>query len=126
VNIKSAKKAEVIEKVGRKGTDAAESAGSIRSSKDLNFGSTAKPAQKLNNQMRKRGWDENSVKNVYDSPYTTRQATNRATGNPATAYFTKEGAYVVVDDVTNEIVQVSNKLNPNWKPDSSIIDPYLP
>jgi hypothetical protein len=44
---------------------------------------------------------------VVKKPYTTREAINKATGNPATAYYNKAGDYVVVDNVTGELVQVS-------------------
>jgi len=37
------------------------------------------------------------------------------------------GGYVIIDDVTNVIVQVSDNINPStWAPDPSIIAPYLP
>ena len=52
---------------------------------------------------------------------------NKATGNSATVYYTKQGSYVIVDDVTKAIVQVSDNINPStWAPDMSIIDPYIP
>ncbi|WP_156934293.1 colicin E5-related ribonuclease [Paenibacillus zanthoxyli] len=55
-----------------------------------------------------------------------RQILNRTTGNDATAYFNKDGSYVVVDNGTGKVVQISNKNNPNWAPDKSIVDPYIP
>ena len=73
-----------------------------------------------------RGWTNDSVKGTVSDYYTTRSATNRATGNPATVYYNKDGSYIIVDNVTNEVVQVSNKFDSNWAPDSSIINPYLP
>jgi len=51
---------------------------------------------------------------------------NRATGNPATAYFNKDGSYVVVDNRTNAVVQVSDRFNQHWHPDPNIINPYIP
>ncbi len=52
---------------------------------------------------------------------------NKAHGNPATAYFNQDGSYVVRDDVTGELVQVSDRTNPpNWIPDDTIVDPYMP
>ena len=77
--------------------------------------------------MNNRGWTTDSVKNTVNSPYTTRTSTNLATGNSATVFYQQNGAYVIVDNVTNEIVQVSNALGPlNWIPDKNIINPYLP
>lgn len=104
----------------------AEKAGSI-AGKDLIFGNSAKSSKKISNQMADRGWTESSVQNTVDSSFTTRKSTNKATKNSATVYYTEEGAYVVVDDVTKEVVQVSdkNKLS-SWYPDDTIIDPYIP
>jgi Colicin E5 ribonuclease domain len=89
----------------------------------LGFNITAKIAK----QMAKRGWTDDLIEKAINKAHTTRKATNRATGNPATAYFTKDGAYLVVDDVTKDIVQVSNRTDiKNWIPDATIIDPYIP
>ena len=91
------------------------------------FGSDAKSVQKINNEMAKRGWTESSVRRTVDSPYTTRASTNKATGNPATAYYNEQGGYVVIDDVTKEVVQVSDNINPDtWIPDPNIVNPYIP
>jgi len=99
-------------------------AGSIK--KNIIFGSDTKSATTLANQMSQRGWAENTVQDVVNNPYTTRISKNMATGNPATAYYNKSGGYVVVDDVTGEVVQVSNLNDPVWEPDKNIVDPYKP
>ena len=94
---------------------------------DIKFGSDTKSAQKLSNQMNKRGWTEEMVEDTVRNPYTTRVSTNKATGNSATVYYNKSGSYVVIDDVTKEVVQISDNINPStWIPDPSIIDPYKP
>ena len=49
-----------------------------------------------------------------------RKAIKKATGNAATAYFTSSGAYVVIDNITKEIIQISNRYDPNWIIDSTI------
>ena len=83
--------------------------------------------QQWDKQIAQRGWTKQSVANVRNNPFTTRSAVNRTTGNPATAYYTNDGAYVVVDDVTGKVIQISNAKNPAaWAPDSSISDPYEP
>lgn len=41
-------------------------------------------------------------------PARTGSTINRANGNQATAYFREDGHYVVIDNKTNEIIQVSN------------------
>jgi len=62
-----------------------------------------------------------------DIPFTIRKSINKATGNTATVFYTEQGSYVIIDDVTKAIVQVSNNNDPlSWKPDESIIDPYIP
>ena len=81
---------------------------------------------KIVKQMGSRGWTNELINNTVKNSYTTRAATNKATGNAATAFFTKEGAYVVRDNVTKQIIQVSNRLDPKWIPDATIINPYIP
>jgi hypothetical protein len=49
-----------------------------------------------------------------------------ANGNSATAYFNKDGSYIVRDDVTGDVIQVSNRNDANWIPDATINDPYVP
>jgi hypothetical protein len=81
----------------------------------------------LKNQMNARGWTKDTVINTVDKPYTTRISVNKATGNPATVYYTKQGSYVIVDDVSKVIDQVSDNINPvTWAPDASIMNPYIP
>lgn len=107
------------------GLDAAKKTNII--SKDVIFGSNTKSAQKLASQMTNRGWTEKLVKSTIDMPYTTRASINKATGNAATVFYTQKGSYVIVDDITKVIVQVSDNINPStWVPDMSIINPYIP
>ena len=94
---------------------------------NLRFGSNTKSTQRLENQMASRGWTRDSVRNTVDSPYTTRNTTNLATGNPATVFYKRNGAHVIVDNITLEIVQVSDALNPaGWIPDPNIVNPFIP
>ena len=95
-------------------------------SKAIKYGSDTKTETKLSNQMNKRGWTKESVQNTVDSPYTTSPSKNLATQNSATAYYNKDGSYVILDDVTNEVVQISNCNDPNWVPDTNIQNPYKP
>jgi hypothetical protein len=80
---------------------------------------------KIINQMDGRGWTLDSIDETLTSDI-TRAATNKATGGSATAYFNSDGSYVVVDDATGQIIQISDRNDPNWVPDSSIKDPYIP
>jgi filamentous hemagglutinin len=40
---------------------------------------------------------------------------------PATVYGSKERGYVVVNDLTGHVVQISDKTDPGWVPDSRIL-----
>ncbi|HCW3271682.1 TPA: transposase [Listeria monocytogenes] len=95
-------------------------------SDNIKFGSSVKSTKKVNNQMKKRGWSEESVKSVVDHPHTTRKSGNKATGNDATVFYDKDGSYVIIDDKTKEIVQISDKFDKNWVPDAGIADPCKP
>jgi hypothetical protein len=83
-------------------------------------------SDKISRQMSRRGWDQSSINNVVSNPFTTRQAFNKATGQTATAFYAQDGSYVVRDNSTAEIVQISQKGDGDWVPDSSIINPYKP
>lgn len=93
----------------------------------LKFESDTKSRKKLMNEMNSRGWTEQSVYDTVNNPHTTRISINKANGHPATVYYNANGAYVVVDDITNAVIQVSDAISPStWVPDSSIINPYFP
>ncbi len=83
----------------------------------VNFGN------KIQKQLGKRGWTEKSVRDTIRSPdrrVPTRDTRYRSDGSrnndPATAYVNKDGSYVVRNDRTGDIVQVSNRNDPNFKP----------
>jgi hypothetical protein len=76
--------------------------------------------------MGSRGWTDAAVDDVITAPHATSPAVNKATQGGATAYFRKDGAYVVRDNATGEIIQVSEIGNPNWIPDNTIQNPYNP
>lgn len=84
------------------------------------------------NQITRRGWSQDTIDELVNNPYTTREAVNKATGNKATAYFRRDGHYVVRDDVTGNIVQMSDTKisvgngSGQWRPDDSIRNPYIP
>lgn len=77
---------------------------------------------KIANQMGKRGWTESAIQSVIDKPektIVTKDTRFDATSgsrldDPATGYIAKDGSYVVRNDRTGAIVQVSNKNDPNW------------
>ena len=76
-------------------------------------------------QMVRRGWDAVSVGEATVDNIGTGTTINRATGNPATAYFVSENQYVVIDNVTVDLVQVSNRNDPRWFHDMDIVLPPI-
>lgn len=73
---------------------------------------------KITKQIGPRGWTKDSISETINNPETTHPVWDYTTGDklPATAYVQRGGGYVVVNDSTGEIVQVSDLTNPNWKP----------
>ncbi len=77
---------------------------------------------KIEKQLRKRGWTQEEVETTVSRPYRTvktrdtRHLPNGTRMNdPATAYVNKDGSYVVRNDRTGDIVQISDKGKPGWK-----------
>ena len=68
--------------------------------------------------MGPRGWTQESIAERVGNPAETHSVWDYTTGSqqPATAYVRPDGSYVVVDDATGTVVQVSDGTNPNWKP----------
>jgi hypothetical protein len=72
--------------------------------------------------MEKRGWDNeivddainNSIRTVQTSDTRNNPLTGVKNNDPATAYYSKNGGYVVRNDRTGDIVQVSDRNDPNW------------
>jgi hypothetical protein len=96
-------------------------------SESVIFGSESKILKKLETQMENRGWTYETVKQTIDTPYTIRSSTNQSTLNPATVFYNQDGSHVIVDDITREIVQVSDMMDPlGWIPDKNIVNPYKP
>ncbi|MCP5339423.1 MAG: hypothetical protein H7A14_07430 [Sinobacteraceae bacterium] len=75
----------------------------------------------IEGQLAKRGWSRSSVDDAISNP--TRTVATRDTrhlpgggrnNDPATAYYSRDGGYVVRNDRTGDIVQVSNRNDPHW------------
>jgi len=73
---------------------------------------------KITGQMAPRGWTQQSISQTVNGPSATYAVWDYTSGTkqPATAYAQAGGGYVVVNDVTNRIVQVSDLNRANWKP----------
>ena len=74
--------------------------------------------------MEQRGWNDALITETIRSPH--RSAPTRDTryktdvpgqrhNDPATAYIRTDGSYVVRNDITGDIVQVSNRNDPDWQ-----------
>lgn len=83
---------------------------------------------KIRKQMRERGWTEQDIQDASKeeasgksvdkrSPSKTEDGLGR--NDTATVHGTQTD-YVVINDRTGEVVQVSDRNNPNWIPDSRI------
>ncbi len=83
------------------------------------FASSFKITKKIAGQMARRGWSQQLIKNTILKNI-GRKAVNKATKHAATAYFTSTGGYVVIDNITKEIIQISNLYDPNWVVDTTI------
>jgi hypothetical protein len=69
---------------------------------------------KIFGQMEERGWSDSMIDEAMSSPLKTAQTVDLSTGNSATAYFVSGNQYVVVDNVTGKVVQVSDLTDPGW------------
>jgi hypothetical protein len=77
-------------------------------------------SDKISKQMPGRGWTQTDIEEVVANPVKTLKNPNIThmvdgnPGNPVTNYYRADGYYVTVDDVTGEIVQISDTTRP-WK-----------
>jgi len=74
------------------------------------------PAKKLM-QFTKRGWSFADIEDVLNNPALKRadpSIVNRTNGNPVTYFYRSDGYYIVQDDITGQIIQVSDTLDPLW------------
>ena len=77
---------------------------------------------KIRKQMVIRGWTIASIEEAIRHPARTvpTRDTRHVPGggrmhDPATAYIHLDGSYVVQNDSTGEIVQISNRNDPDWQ-----------
>lgn len=75
-------------------------------------------SDKIRGQMGPRGWTDDLVEETIGSPARRETVWDLTSGSQeaATAFVRSDGTYVVVNDASGLIVQVSDRLNPNWKP----------
>jgi hypothetical protein len=72
---------------------------------------------KISGQMADRGWSEDDIQETVEHPEARHDVWDKTTQppEPATAYVSKDGGYVVINDDTGNVVQISNRNAPNWK-----------
>lgn len=84
---------------------------------------------KIRDQLDDRGWTEEDVQDITKGPVTgtstdKRKPNKTADGlgrdDTASVYGPKDG-YVVVNDRTKEVVQISDRTDPGWIPDGRIV-----
>lgn len=65
-----------------------------------------------------RGWSESLIQETGDNPAATHDVWDFTSGTrqAATAYARSDGSYVVVNDETGAVVQVSDINKVGWKP----------
>jgi len=73
---------------------------------------------KITGQLAERGWTEESAAATVKNPSATHSVWDYTTGDklPATAYVQRGGGYVVTNDETGAVVQISDLNKANWKP----------
>jgi|AKZA01.1.fsa_nt_gi hypothetical protein len=58
--------------------------------------------------MNNHGWSVETVKETINCPFTTRASTNSAQViHPATVFYTKSDAYVIVDNITRQMCKLA-------------------
>ncbi len=97
----------------------------VEDAADLPTGDDINIDDKIKGQIGDRGWTEEGVREITKTEPSGTTIDNTKgkigdKGEPATVYGSKDGDYVVVNDKSGEVVQVSNKNNPEWKPDRRI------
>jgi hypothetical protein len=77
---------------------------------------------KIEGQLAKRGWTKDLVQSTIDKPTRTVpwSDTRHLPGggrmnDPATAFYGERGGYVVRNNRTGDIIQVSDRTDPGWK-----------
>jgi hypothetical protein len=69
---------------------------------------------KIQDQMGPRGWTVDDIENTVQNGVRVPTHNHLNPNNPASGYVNPDGSYVIVDDVTGEVIQVSDRNRP-WK-----------
>jgi hypothetical protein len=79
-----------------------------------------KITDKIAEQIEKRGWTKAEIFGLLAAERSGTSIDGREGKNEPASVYGKKGEYIVINDRTKEIVQVSNKKDPEWKDDSRI------
>ena len=79
-------------------------------------------AKKIGKQIFKRGWDDGRIAEAIKNPSESFGWTDsrnlpeggKVAAEPSTVYYHPDGGYVVRNNLTNDIIQVSNLHDPGW------------
>lgn len=79
--------------------------------------------EKVGKQMRTHGWTEADMAATIEKPHRTFRTTDhrnlpgggRVPNDPATGYVNRDGSYVIRNDRTGDIVQISNRNKPGFR-----------
>jgi len=76
---------------------------------------------KIAAQLAARGWTEQEIRDAVDAPPIGTSTDNtKRRPEPAAVYGSKDHGYVIVNEITRQVVQISDKTDPGWIPDSRI------
>jgi hypothetical protein len=67
---------------------------------------------KIEAQLDARGWIERQIREAVDAPIGISTDNTGGKAEPATVYGSNEGGYVVINDMTRRVIQISDKNNP--------------
>ena len=88
---------------------------------DKPHGDDIKFDDKIRAQLEPRGWTEESVRELTETdPSGTSVDHTTGEPRPATVYGEPQGGHVIVNDETGQVVQVSDRFDPDWRPDRRI------
>jgi len=85
-------------------------------------------SEKIIIQMNKRWWSKKDIESVIKNPYKIGRTIDNYWGKiwnkweEAIAYFLTDNQYVVVNNKSYQIIQISDRNDPNWIVDSRIYD----
>jgi hypothetical protein len=113
-----------VSRVGSYTDDAARLANETDLGADLSRNWYVEP--KIQNQMKGKGWTQSDINDVLNNPAQIAKTQdtrnnpliNGRNNQPATVYYRSDGHYVVKNDITGEIIQVSKRSDSKW------IDPF--